>query len=62
MGIQLTKGERFNLSKVAPDLKQVAIGLGWEASLGGQSYDLDASVFMLGAAGKILHEKYFLLQ
>jgi len=59
MGIQLTKGERFNLSKVAPDLKQVAIGLGWEASLVGQSYDLDASVFMLGAAGKILHEKYF---
>ena len=59
MGIQLTKGERFNLSKVAPDLKQVAIGLGWEASLVGQSYDIDASVFMLGAAGKILHEKYF---
>lgn len=59
MGIQLTKGERLNLSKVAPDLKQVAIGLGSEASLVGQSYDIDASVFMLGAAGKILHEKYF---
>ncbi|MEP6489634.1 VWA domain-containing protein [Microcoleus vaginatus GB2-A3] len=59
MGIQLTKGERLNLSKAAPDLKQVAIGLGWEVSQVGQSYDIDASVFMLGAAGKIIHEKYF---
>ena len=59
MGIQLTKGERLNLSKAAPDLKQVAIGLGWEVSPVGQSYDIDASVFMLGAAGKIIHEKYF---
>lgn len=40
----------------------MAIGLGWEASLVGQSYDLDASVFMLGAAGKIIHEKDFVLQ
>ncbi|MEG4225840.1 VWA domain-containing protein [Microcoleus sp. N9_B2] len=59
MGIQLTKGERLNLSKAAPDLKQVAIGLGWEVSQVGQSYDIDASVFMLGAAGKIIDEKYF---
>ena len=59
MGIQLTKGERLNLSKAAPDLKQVAIGLGWEVSQVGPSYDIDASVFMLGAAGKIIHEKYF---
>ncbi len=62
MGIQLIKGERFNLSKVAPDLKQVAIGLGWEVGQVGQSYDIDASVFMLGAAGKIIHEKDFVLQ
>ncbi|MEG5037154.1 TerD family protein [Microcoleus sp. AT3-D2] len=59
MGIQLTKGERLNLSKAAPDLKHVAIGLGWDVSQVGPSYDIDASVFMLGAAGKIIHEKYF---
>lgn len=59
MGIQLTKGGRFNLSKEAPDLKKVAIGLGWEVSDAGQNYDIDASVFMLGAAGKIFNEKYF---
>ncbi|AFZ15478.1 stress protein [Crinalium epipsammum PCC 9333] len=59
MGIQLTKGGRFNLSKEAPNLKKLAIGLGWEVSNSGQNYDIDASVFMLGAAGKVINEKYF---
>ena len=47
MGIQLTKGGRFNLSKEAPDLKKVAIALGWQVSQSGQSYDIDASVYNL---------------
>jgi stress response protein SCP2 len=59
MGIQLTKGARFNLSKEAPDLKNVAIGLGWGTNQSEESYDVDASVFMLSAAGKVVHEKYF---
>ncbi len=59
MEIELTKGGRFNLSKEAPDLKKVAIGLGWQVSNNGQTYDIDASVFMLGADGKVSHEKYF---
>lgn len=59
MEIELTKGGRFNLSKEAPDLKKVAIGLGWKVNQNGQSYDIDASVFMLGVNGKIPDEKYF---
>ncbi|MBW4671941.1 MAG: VWA domain-containing protein [Cyanomargarita calcarea GSE-NOS-MK-12-04C] len=59
MEIELTKGARFNLSKETPDLKKVAIGLGWQVSKNGQNYDIDASVFMLGADGKVSHEKYF---
>jgi len=59
MGIQLIKGERFNLSKEAPDLKKVSIGLGWEMSNTGQSYDIDTSVFMLTKDGIVPHEKYF---
>ncbi|MEH2118301.1 VWA domain-containing protein [Nostoc sp.] len=59
MEIELNKGGRFNLSKEVPDLKKVAIGLGWQASHNGQSYDIDASVFMLGAEGKVPDEKYF---
>lgn len=59
MTIQLTKGERFNLVKEAPDLKQIEVGLGWKVSDRSQQYDLDVSVFMLGADGKIPDEKYF---
>jgi stress response protein SCP2 len=54
MGIQLSKGERLNVSKAAPNLKQVAIGASSEVNRVGQSYDVDASVFMLNAAGKII--------
>ncbi len=59
MGIQLIKGSRFNLSKEAPDLKNVSIGLGWEMSNTGQSYDIDASVFMLTKDSRVPDEKYF---
>ncbi|MEA5600898.1 TerD family protein [Nostoc sp. UHCC 0252] len=59
MEIELNKGGRLNLSKEVPDLKNVAIGLGWQASHNGQTYDIDASVFMLGADGKVPDEKYF---
>jgi stress response protein SCP2 len=57
VAVTLTKGSRFNLSKEAPSLKKVAVGLGWTALDGG--YDLDASVFLLGANGKIPDERYF---
>ena len=48
MGINLGKGERINLSKEAPSLKKVGVGLGWDtnASDTGVDFDLDASVFM----------------
>lgn len=59
MGIQLTKGGRFNLSKEANDLKKVAFALGWQVSQSGQSYDIDASVFMLGAGSRISTDDYF---
>ncbi|MBD2412415.1 stress protein [Nostoc calcicola FACHB-389] len=59
MEIELSKGGRFNLSQEAPNLKKVAIGLGWQVNQAGQAYDIDASVFMLGIDGKIPDEKYF---
>ncbi|MEG3976777.1 pentapeptide repeat-containing protein [Microcoleus sp. herbarium8] len=59
MSIELTKGDRFNLSKEAPDFKKVAIALGWQVSQTAQNCDIDASVFMLGADGRIPDEKYF---
>ncbi|WP_413164054.1 TerD family protein [Capilliphycus salinus ALCB114379] len=61
MAINLSKGERINLSKEAPGLKTAGIGLGWDinATDTGAAFDLDASVFMLGGNGKIPNEKYF---
>ncbi|MCG5061150.1 MAG: TerD family protein [Limnoraphis sp. WC205] len=61
MAINLSKGERINLSKEAPGLKTAGIGLGWDtnATDTGTAFDLDTSVFMLGGNGKIPNEKYF---
>ncbi|MEG4235502.1 pentapeptide repeat-containing protein [Microcoleus sp. Pol11C3] len=59
MSIELTKGERFNLSKETPDFSKIAIALGWQVSHKAQNCDIDASVFMLGADGRIPDEKYF---
>ncbi|MEG5163147.1 TerD family protein [Microcoleus sp. AT3-A2] len=58
--MQLSKGERFNLSKEAPGLKKIAIALGWQATEAGQSYEIDVSAFMLGADGKLPNDKYFI--
>ena len=59
MSIELTKGERFNLSKETPNFSKIAIALGWQVSQTAQNCDIDASVFMLGADGRIPDEKYF---
>ncbi|HEY9692040.1 MAG TPA: TerD family protein [Oculatellaceae cyanobacterium] len=61
MSINLSKGERINLSKEAPSLKKAGIGLGWDinATDTGAAFDLDASIFMLGANGKIPNDQYF---
>ena len=61
MTINLSKGERINLAKEAPGLKNAGIGLGWDVNSTdtGSAFDIDASVFMLAANGKILDEKYF---
>jgi tellurium resistance protein TerD len=60
MAMQLSKGERFNISQEAPDLKKMAIALGWQVTEAGQSYDIDVSAFMLGADGKLPNDKYFI--
>ena len=61
MSINLGKGERINLSKEAACLKKVGVGLGWDTNTTdtGADFDLDASVFMLGANGKVKNEQYF---
>ncbi|TAG89028.1 MAG: TerD family protein [Oscillatoriales cyanobacterium] len=58
MSIQLIKGGRFNLSQELPNLKRLAIALGWQVNVSNHNCDIDASAFMLGADGRIPHEDY----
>jgi tellurium resistance protein TerD len=58
MAISLKKGNTFNLTKKEPALKKILIGLGWDVKPG-NSLDLDSSVFMLNASGKLPEDGYF---
>ena len=59
MGVTLAKGGNVSLSKAAPNLTQVRIGLGWKArSTTGAAFDLDASA-LLCANGRVLGDEYF---
>lgn len=61
MPVVLTKGGNVNLSKEAPGLNQITIGLGWNPrSTDGAAFDLDASVFMLKEDGKVRSDKDFI--
>ena len=54
MAISLQKGGNVNLSKEAPNLTKVLIGLGWDPrSTDGAAFDLDGSAFMLKADAKV---------
>jgi len=61
MGVSLQKGANVSLSKAAPNLKNILIGLGWEArSTDGADFDLDASLFMVGSNGKVRSDSEFI--
>jgi tellurium resistance protein TerD len=60
MGVSLTKGGNVSLTKQAPGLTAVVVGLGWDArTTSGAAFDLDASALMLNGSGKILSDEYF---
>ena len=54
--IKLTKGNPINLTKEAPGLKNLTIGLGWDLSIAGEAYDLDASVMLTDENDKIIFD------
>ena len=61
MAISLKKGQKVDLTKTNPGLKEVLIGLGWDTNKydGGKDFDLDSSVFLLGANGKVASDDDF---
>lgn len=62
MAVSLKKGQRVSLEKVAPGLSQAFIGLGWDVKSTdtGHDFDLDASVFLLGADEKLISDNHFI--
>ncbi len=60
MSISLTKGGNVNLSKEAPGLNKIAVGLGWDArSTDGAAFDLDTSAFLVKLDGKVRSDADF---
>ncbi|MEX2981101.1 TerD family protein [Streptomyces sp. C36] len=60
MGVSLAKGGNVSLSKEAPGLSAVEVGLGWDVrTTTGTDYDLDASALMCNEAGKTASPQHF---
>jgi len=62
MPINLTKGQKVDLTKGNPGLKKIMVGLGWDVNAfdSGADFDLDAAAFMTGDNGKCPTEKEFI--
>ncbi len=62
MAVNLSKGQRISLEKVAPGLIEVFVGLGWDinATDTGADFDIDASVFLLGSNEKLISDNHFI--
>lgn len=56
MAINLEKGQRQSI-----DAPKFTVGLGWDSnsSSTGESFDLDASIFLIGANGKLPSDNHF---
>jgi tellurium resistance protein TerD len=60
VSVTLVKGGNVSLSKEAPGLTNILVGLGWDVrTTTGADYDLDASAIMLGESGKVLSDNHF---
>jgi tellurium resistance protein TerD len=61
MSISIAKGGNVSLSKEAPGLTKILIGLGWDArATDGADFDLDASAFLCTESGKVRGDHDFI--
>jgi tellurium resistance protein TerD len=61
MAISLQKGGNVNLSKEAPGLTKITVGLGWDVrATDGNAFDLDGSAFLLKVDGKVRTDNDFI--
>ncbi|WP_406283833.1 TerD family protein [Embleya sp. NBC_00896] len=60
MAVSLSKGGNVSLSKEAPGLTAVVVGLGWDLrTTTGEDFDLDASAIVVNATGKVYSDQHF---
>src|SRR3954453_9324390 len=60
MGVSLVKGADISLTKEAPGLSAVIVGLGWDArTTDGQPFDLDSSAIACNTAGQVVSPGHF---
>ena len=60
MGVSLSKGGNVSLTKAAPNLTAVMVGLGWDVrTTTGADFDLDASAIICNASGKVISDQHF---
>ncbi|KUJ66365.1 chemical-damaging agent resistance protein C [Streptomyces albus subsp. albus] len=60
MGVSLSKGGNVSLTKEAPNLTAVIVGLGWDArTTTGTDFDLDASALLTNDEGKVSNDQNF---
>ncbi|MER5888604.1 TerD family protein [Streptomyces sp. NPDC001941] len=60
MSVSLAKGGNVSLSKAAPGLSAVLIGLGWDVrTTTGADHDLDASALLCDGGGRVLSDEHF---
>ncbi len=61
MAISLQKGGNVNLSKEAPGLSKLVVGLGWDVrNTDGAAFDIDSSAFLLKVDGKVRNDLDFI--
>lgn len=61
MAVNLSKGQKVDLTKGNPGLTKVVVGLGWDTNKydGGSEFDLDSAAFLTDASGKVTADTDF---
>ncbi|MEL6236023.1 MAG: TerD family protein [Pseudomonadota bacterium] len=61
MAVSLSKGGNVSLTKEAPGLSAITVGLGWDTrATDGADFDLDASLFITADTGKVRSDADFI--
>ncbi|MCK7624657.1 TerD family protein [Streptomyces sp. RS10V-4] len=61
MAVSLSKGGNVSLTKEAPGLSAVTVGLGWDVrTTTGTDFDLDASAIAVNGSGKVHSDQHFI--